>query len=42
MDLPITEKELEYIMGEIKHKNNPLYNKLWTFKFRLKYKPESK
>jgi hypothetical protein len=42
MDLPITEKELEYIMGEIKHKNNSLYNKLWAYKFELKYKKDSK
>jgi hypothetical protein len=29
MNLPITEKELEFILEKIKH-NTQLYNKLWS------------
>jgi hypothetical protein len=35
MELPITEKELEFILEKIKH-NTQLYNKLWTYWFKLK------
>ena len=42
MELPITQKELEYIMEEVKHKNKPLYNKLWSYQFALKYKNDKK
>jgi hypothetical protein len=41
MELPITEKELKYIMEEVKYKNKPLYNKLWSYKFALKYKKDN-
>jgi hypothetical protein len=42
MELPITKKELEYIIEAIKHKNNLLYNKLWAYKFASKYKKDIK
>jgi hypothetical protein len=32
MQLPINEKELETILKNIKHKDEKLYNKLWSFK----------
>jgi hypothetical protein len=35
MDLPITEKELEFILAKIKH-NTQLYNKLWSYWFKIK------
>jgi hypothetical protein len=38
MNLPITEKELEIIMESVKSRNTQLYNKLWSYKFNLKYK----
>jgi hypothetical protein len=33
MNLPINEKEFEYILEQIKNKNSQLYNKLWAYKF---------
>ena len=36
MNLPITNKELEFILEKIKH-NTQLYNKLWAYQFKLKY-----
>jgi hypothetical protein len=33
MELPITEKELNFIIELVKHKNTELYNKLWTYRF---------
>jgi hypothetical protein len=42
MELPITEKELEYIIELVKNKNNQLYGKLWSYKFNLKYKEHKK
>jgi hypothetical protein len=41
MELPITEKELEFIMELVKCKNIQLYNKLWSYKFNLKHKQQS-
>ncbi len=38
MKLPINEKELEFIIELLKSKNTQLYNKLWSYKFNLKYK----
>ena len=32
MELPIDEKELEYIIDAIKNKNPKLYGKLWSYK----------
>lgn len=34
MNLPITEKELEFILRKVRH-NTELYNKLWTYWFKL-------
>jgi hypothetical protein len=34
MNLPITEKELEFILEKIKH-NTQLYNKLWSHWFKM-------
>ena len=36
MELPITEFELELIMGILKNKEPQLYNKLWSYKFNRK------
>jgi hypothetical protein len=36
MDLPITEPEFTYILEKVKT-NKPLYNKLWSYWFKLKY-----
>jgi hypothetical protein len=36
MELPITEKELNFIIELVKYKNTELYNKLWTYRFNLK------
>lgn len=33
MELPITEKELNFIIELVKYKNTELYNKLWTYRF---------
>jgi hypothetical protein len=33
MKLPITEKELDFIMEIVKYKNKNLYDKLWSYKF---------
>ena len=33
MELPITEKELDFIIELLKNKNFQLYSKLWTYKF---------
>lgn len=33
MDLPITEKELNFIIESVKNKNIELYNKLWSYRF---------
>jgi hypothetical protein len=41
MELPITEKELEFIVELLKYKNPPLYNKLWSYKFNLKHKDKT-
>jgi hypothetical protein len=42
MELPITEKELDYIIEMLKHKGQTtLYAKLWTFKIN-KVKREEK
>ena len=35
MNLPITEKELNFILEKIKH-NKELYNKLWSYWFKIK------
>lgn len=32
MQLPITEKELEYIIEVVRNKNPQLYSKLWSYK----------
>lgn len=32
IQLPITEKELEYIIKVVKDKNPQLYGKLWSYK----------
>jgi hypothetical protein len=40
MDLPITEKELDIIIELTKTKNLQLYNKLWSYRFRIKYQQE--
>lgn len=39
MEMPITEKEYEFIMEAVKH-NTQLYNKLWTHWFHLKHRKE--
>lgn len=36
MDLPITDKEFEFILKSVKH-NIQLYNKLWAYWFNYKY-----
>jgi hypothetical protein len=36
MELPITKKELDFIIELVKHKNPELYNKLWTYRFNFK------
>jgi hypothetical protein len=36
MNLPITKKELDFIIELIRYKNLELYNKLWTYRFNLK------
>jgi hypothetical protein len=39
MQIPITEKEFQYIIKELKYKNKFLYDKLWSYKFNyLKFK----
>ena len=40
MDLPITEKELEFILEKVKH-NTELYNKLWSYWFKMKTKRDN-
>jgi hypothetical protein len=40
MELPITEKELDIIIELTKTKNSQLYNKLWSYRFRIKYQQE--
>jgi hypothetical protein len=34
MELPITEKDLKFILGKVKH-NTELYNKLWSYWFKM-------
>ncbi len=34
MNLPITEKEFEFILEKIKH-NTQLHNKLWSYWFKI-------
>lgn len=36
MRLPITETELNIILEVLKHKNQELYNKLWSYKINKK------
>jgi hypothetical protein len=38
MELPITKKELDFIIESVKHKNQELYNKLWTYRLNLRNK----
>jgi len=41
MELPITEKELDYIIKLLANKDNKqLYSKLWSFKINRKTKKE--
>jgi hypothetical protein len=40
MELPITETELDHIIEMIKLKYPQLYNKLWSYRFRIKYQQE--
>jgi hypothetical protein len=42
MNLPITEKELELIIEMLKSKHPQIYNKLWSYQFKLKYQQENK
>ena len=34
MNLPITEKDLKFILEKVKH-NKELYNKLWSYYFKM-------
>ena len=40
MNLPINEKELEFILEKIKH-NTQLYNKLWSHWFKMQTKKDN-
>jgi hypothetical protein len=33
MDLPITDKDLDFIMKLVEKQNKQLYDKLWIYKF---------
>jgi len=35
MELPINQKELEYIINAIKNTNPQLYAKLWSYKLNI-------
>ena len=34
MELPITEKDLKFILEKVKH-NKELYDKLWSYCFKM-------